>query len=565
MYMKPKRRTAALGSATMVACLLVAGCIHPGRLDPSVVGRYQRTMSDKGPQLRERADVLGALRPAPGATGPLLQSTRDEQGREVIPLSLQEAVMRGLANNLDIRVISYQPDISHTEMVRAAAAFDVIFFGGASIAKQDEFLALSAAESNRREQRLELGVRQTTITGGEWSVTGDFNYDENRSASPTIEGYTPSMTLAVTQPLLRGAWPQRNLATLRIARINHKISMAAFRQQVEQTSRDIMVAYWQLVQARRNRDIQASLLDASIKTLKRIQDRMKLDATAVQVKQAETAVEQRRAQLLRADKSVHDAQDALGRLLSDSQINVLTDAEILPTDSPADVEVAIDELDQLMTALRFNPQLEQARLAIGAARINVSSAESDELPRVDLTGSMVLDARGETLYKARKSFFSSDHVSWSLGLVFEYPLGNRAAEALTRQRRLEHLQSITQLQQSADQVAQVVRERIREARTAFQEILVQRLAAAAARDQLKALEDTERIRGALTPEFLQVKLAAQDTVAFAEQALIAAIVNYNIAMVDVNLAAGTVLEMNRVKVAMPAIPDSDIYVQIDDE
>jgi len=546
-------RAAALVGVVYLA--LSCGCVHPGRLDPTIVARYQQAMAEKGPQDRRADHVLGELLPAEGVTGPALTVHEDDQGRQTIRLGLQEAIMRGLSNNLDIRVISYAPQISREEMMQAAARFDYVFFGDLSMAKTDEFLTLSGARNDRRTRGFEVGLRQTTITGAEWSVSYELLKDHNRSTSPNSKSWDPTLSASLTQPLLRGGWAQRNLAELRVARISHDVSIAIFRQQVEQTITEIVTAYWQLVQARRDVEIQQALLVATEKTLERILSRKGIDATAVQVKQTQAAVEQRRAALIRARKLVGDAQDILGRLMADAQINTLVDVEIVPTDRPSEAEVLIDQADQLLTALKFNPRLEQARLAIAAADIDVKVAQNERLPQLDLSVTGAVDGRGESLHDAVDEFNSMDQVSWSIELAFEVPLGNRQRKALLRQRQHEKLRTVTEMQDRADEVAQRVRERVREARTAYQEIVVEKLAVDAARAQLQALEDTERIRGALTPEFLQVKLAAQETLAAAGRSLIQSVVSYNVALAEVNQATGTALEMHQVKLALPVAED----------
>ncbi|HDZ21658.1 hypothetical protein LCGC14_0340150 [marine sediment metagenome] len=554
-YLRKLRGGVCLLTAMGCGLLLLAGsCVRAGAIDPSIIARYQQAMARLGPQVRAETGPLKDYLPAAGETGPVLKVTKDDDGKEIVLLSLQEAIMRGLANNLDIRVVSYTPEISYQEMVEAAAEFDYVIFGGASMTKTDEILSLAGLaglRNDRRTQEGEVGIRQKTVTGANWSLTYGLDHERDRSTSATTPSWTPLVSLSVTQPLLRGGWSERNLASLRISRINRNTTLSQFRQQVELTVTQIITAYWQLVQTRREVEIQEALMEASLKTLQRIQDRMDLDATAVQIKQTEAAVEQRRAVLIQAENAVGDAQDTLGRLLADPIVNSLTDAEVIPTDKPAEIAVTINEMDQLVTALRYNPVLEQARLAIATADINVKVAENDKLPRLDFTATTEVQGRGRSFHGGRKRMESFDQTSWSLALTFEYPLGNRERESVHRQRRYERLRAITDLQNQVDQVSLIVRERIREVRTAFREISIQGVAVEAATAQLQALEDTERIRGALTPEFLQVKLSAQDTLAAAHRDLIRAIVTYNVAMVEVNQATGTVLEMSGVKVAVP--------------
>jgi hypothetical protein len=67
------------------------------------------------------------------------------------------------------------------------------------------------------------------------------------------------------------------------------------------------------------------------------------------------------------------------------------------------------------------------------------------------------------------------------------------------------------------------------------------------------LEDTERIRARLTPEFLKAKLDAQSALAGSQSELLQAIVNYNNAMANLARATGTTLELNRVRVVLPSV------------
>ena len=89
------------------------------------------------------------------------------------------------------------------------------------------------------------------------------------------------------------------------------------------------------------------------------------------------------------------------------------------------------------------------------------------------------------------------------------------------------------------------------------EIQVQKEAVEAARIHLQALEDSELIRERLTPEFLLVKLQAQEFLARSQRAEIKAIVDYNIALARLAQTTGTVLEMRYVQTALPTASDGN--------
>lgn len=546
---------AAVAVWMLAALVHCHGCVDPGRIDPAMIGRYQRAMLDAGPQNRDRLGPLSELLPPSNEVGPRPLIIIDEQtGDARVELSLDEAIVIALANNLDIRMVSYNPGISRQEVMQAAAVFDYVAFGSFNLNRQNVRVNLFG-DRNLRTQEYVAGVRRTTVTGAALALTSKLTWIRDHSVSRTSPNFEPDLTLSVTQPLLRGGWSQRNLASVRISRINNKVDMASFRQQVEQTVTDVITTYWLLVQARQDLAIQESLLAKTEATYQRVRERIQLDATAVEIKQSEAAVETRRAALIRAHKNILDVQDVLGRLLSDETINAVANIEIVPTTSPITRSVTLDVEDQLVTALEHSPLLEQARLAIQAADISVRVARNEQLPKLDFVSSVGLTSGGDVLHEAGDRFWNGDYFNYQVGLELEFPIGNRQRRALLRQRRYERLQAITQMQKAADEVATRVRERIREVAAAHEEYLAQQKVVSASRDQLQALEDTERIRGQMTPEFMRVKLQAQETLAIAERAELQATIDYNTALAELDLATGSVLEIHRVRVAMPVILD----------
>lgn len=544
----------------LLVAALIGGCVSPGPIGSDILNRYQRRLAEKGPQARGNAG-LDRLRPELGTTGPELETEvvpDPETGlsRTRIELSLIEAIYRALANNLSVRVVSYDPAIAREEMVRAAAEFDYTLFGGFTYEETDEQTTTAFISSMSRRRRFEAGLRQKAVTGAEWQLALSLSrvWDNNRFTAFRTR-YEPVAELSITQPLLRNAWPAFNLASLRIARLGRKLKEAEFRQRVEQVVTEVIDAYWTLYRARGEYAIQKELLNKTIQTRDRIEKRMKLDATRVELKQAEAAVATRRAALIRADKAIGDAEDDLARRLADSQIALPDQYEIVPTTPPTTELVQPDVESQLLEALEHNPVLEQARVAIEQAAVNVTIARNQTLPKLDLSAGTTLQSLDQSRHEAFDEFFTGNFFSSMVQLTFEYPVANRARRADLRRARYQHTQALVRLQKTADEVATSVKERIRQIHTTHAELQAQNAAVEAAALQLQALEDTERIRGRLTPEFLQVKLDAQQTLASAQQAHLRARAAYNTALVDLARATGTVLDLHRVELALPAAAD----------
>jgi len=537
----------------MVALTPMMGrCVSPGNFDGDEITRYNQAILQGSPQPRS-AGRLGALQPAPGTTGPTLRVDTDPTGQSYIYLSLDEAVQRALANSIDIQVLAYEPAIAREQAVQAAAAFDFILFGAAQVQKQLP-PSLFGFDTTTRTTAYQIGVQQTMITGGTWQLSASWTRVLDNTVAPAFRRYyQPSVSLQVQQPLLRNAWPEVNLAQLRIAQLNYRNTTVQFRQRVEAVINGVVDGYWTLIQARANVDIQEDLLRATEETRDRIRQRIEIDATLVELKQAEAAVEIRRATLYRAQKTVFDVQDQLARLIADAQINTLSPCEIIPTTPPAKILVEIDPADQLALALVYNPQLEQARLAISAAQIQVRVARNQMLPNLVLQAATSSSAIGLESNQAVRDTFSFDDMGYNLSLSLDYPIGNRQAEALWRQRQYETQRAISTLQNLSDNLAMTIRERIRQVRTSYLEMQATRLAVDAAAASLEALNTQERIRGRLTPEFLQTKLSSQESLANARFAELAAIVNYNQALSDLAVTTGTILQ--QYGIAMEKMPN----------
>jgi outer membrane protein TolC len=105
-------------------------------------------------------------------------------------------------------------------------------------------------------------------------------------------------------------------------------------------------------------------------------------------------------------------------------------------------------------------------------------------------------------------------------------------------------------------VAVAAKEGLRRIKTNHSEIQIQKQAVEAAQIHLQTLKDTEPIREQLTPEFLLVKLQAQETLANVQRAENRAVVDFNISLVQLARTLGTVLELRQIKSSMP-VPGGD--------
>ncbi len=534
--------------STLLILLLITGCVSERVNSQGYIPDYQEKLVQKGPQARMGPEGIDSITPTPDPAFPELDETSGDNGRRSVNLTLDDAVMRTLANSPEIKIVSFDPSIARENITAAVSEFDVTAFGQLQYDDNDNPSNDLSLSGQSTSSLVEAGIKQKGITGAEWSLAYTLdNVDDNSPTRIVPETHEPAMVFELRQPLLRNAWRDVNLAGINISKLGHRSALETFRQKAESLSADVSFLYWNLFQARRNVEIQEDLLEKTNITLKKVSNRKKIDATVGDIKQAEASVKSREAALLESRKRLYDVQDRLVRLLADNQVNLTGDIDIIPVTYPVIWTSPFDQTALIRRALRNNAVVSNAKLEAEITEINLKVAKKQKLPKLDLVASAQLQGLSDSQGTAHEMITDADYASYSVGLKLEYPLGNRSKKAGHRQKKLKHLKALSHLQNISDQVANLVREKIRSAETAQSEIKVQQGAVNAARIHLQTLEDIEIVRKKLTPEFLLAKIQAQESLADAQKAKVQAIVNFNTALSGLSQATGTILDQRLIK------------------
>ena len=483
------------------------------------------------------------------------KATGSLTGRHLFNLSLGGAITRALSNSTEITAASFDPEIAKQDIIQQAAQFEPVFFAqiDRELADRPTISRVDQGESDIFSY--EAVVRQRTPIGSDWNVSFGMtrSWDDLTFRDIPLR-YEPVLMFQLRQPLLRDAWTKVNLAGVNVSKLNHKIALERFRQIAEDIGVQIIQSYWAVYQARQVLVIQRDLYDWTNDTLDRLLNRTEIDVTSAQVTQAEASLFERQSTVLLAEKLVFDAQDSLQRLMADAELNLIEDIEVVPV-TPPNVGQSKYNLEQVLAvAMRNNPAIEQRRIALTIADINVKVANRQRLPRLDLVSSVETQSLADTHGSAMREFRDLAFVSYSVGVSFEYPVGgNRTRRAEARRRQYERLQAVSNLQGVADQVANGVKEALRSVETGYKVMEVEKSAIEAARMHLATLEVAEAIMPRLTPEFLLVKLQAQEDLAQAQRREVVAIVDYSVSLVRLAQASGTVLRLHPIEPVMSAV------------
>ncbi len=485
----------------------------------------------------------------------------------VAPLTLDEATALAIRGDTGVRAVRLEPPIAQAELIAAEAAFDWTLFASAERSFTDQeqpvpvvgMTPVGTGLSRSDAFSASAGFRKLLTTNGTLELSTSLDIFNNATPGFTRipdPARTASFDLLYNQPLLRNFGPAVALADVRLAENATAQALERARDGYFTTITNVQASYWNLHQARQRLLIVERLLARGIETRDALRGRYGFDVTDAELADASARVESRRADLIRAQQAVRDASDELKRLINDPSRGLLDERVIEPTDEPLTVAIRYDLVEAVAGAIARRPDTRRALLRIKDQLVLEGVARNATLPRLDAFLRVgLVGLEGET-DEAYEEALESDFVNSAFGLEFEYPIGNREAEARRRAARLRTLQSAIDYRDAVRRAITDVKVSLRTLETSYRLIQQTRVARIAATENLRALQvEEETIRG-LTPDFLNLKLNRQEALAQAEIAEAQARADYARAAAEAARALGLTLEQSGFTVD-PALLDAD--------
>ncbi|MEM7315178.1 MAG: TolC family protein, partial [Planctomycetota bacterium] len=379
-----------------------------------------------------------------------------------------------------------------------------------------------------------------------YSGTTGWLEDSNSTFFQPNDQGTSRLNLSYTQPILRGRGRTYNTALVVLAQIDADIARDEFMRQLQSHLLEITRAYWTLYLERASLLQKAQLYERASSTLSEVEARRGMDAVGSQIARVRAAVADRRAQLIRAQTAVRNAQERIIALVNDPNIANVESLELVPVDQPTMALFPVDMKTSVSTALRVRPEIGQAIKQVRAACHRLGMAKNEILPQLDLLiQGYLAGLRGNDDVGGALEDQFSEGPGYSVGVRYEFPICNRAARARLLRRKLELRQLKNQFDTTAETLLLEVKTAVREVDTSFREMNAKYQAMAAAAQQLDYIQQRWR---ALAGEersatlYLEDLLDAQQKLTDAEFGFLTANTTYNLALMNLKRAQGTLLQ-----------------------
>lgn len=309
-----------------------------------------------------------------------------------VRLTLREAIIHALENNREIEVERLNVQMTGLDLEASKGFYDpsliASFFydrrntpvanpliGGANAGLLTDNVTGTATIAQRLQGQ--GGLLQASYSNDRGTTQNVFN-----TLNPQ---FTSTFNLSFTQPLWKNRGIDPGRRQIKLARKRLDISDSQFRQRAIEIISQVQRAYWDLVFARRDREIKRESVELARTQLAHNERLVEVGTLApADIISARVELERRNDEASAAIDAIQRTENALKALMLQPSNGELWQSEIVPVELP-EVETgkALPLADALSLAVRNRPELEQFRLRGELNQIDEEFYRNQSKPQVD--------------------------------------------------------------------------------------------------------------------------------------------------------------------------------------
>jgi outer membrane protein len=477
----------------------------------------------------------------------VLSFDTDEQESAELLISLEECRALTLENNLDLKVELINPAIAAERVSQEEAQFEATFTANVDWYKTDTPVAttIDIGGSKREVLRTNLGVSIPLRTGG----TISFDLSDNKSDTDSIysvfnPSYDSVVSASISQPLLRNAGNRTNTYGIRIAEYDRQITDAQTKLQAIHIIADVDRAYWRLYAARRLLDVRKQQYGLAQELFEQAEAFVEVGAKPqIEVIRTQASVAQKLEDIIKAENDLRDTERDLKRMLNKAGLGMETETVLIPSTKPDPVRYELNRPQMVANAIENRMDMLELELQLAQDVITIDYRRNQTLPQVTMEYTYNVNGLGPTRADSWDLLLDKDYYDHRVGLEVSVPLGNKAAESQLRQAIYERTKRLASRDSKEAQIKYEVLQQIDKLEANWQRILASRQTTILQDQQYKA----EKRRFELGLGTSTDVRDAQTELAEAQRLEILAIAEYQIAIVDLAYATGTLLGAAKVE------------------
>ncbi len=548
------------------------------------VGRYSLALSDTD---LTRAKGGGSLRGVDYS----IQQTAPGVGAATSPLLITTTTQNGSPTNATVTDLSQITQIGNTQQQTLSENNSDTYASGPTIPVFDPTLTGQVGYLRRSDQISLENATTTGTTGTSGSgATADpgvnsfvnlgIDYQQGFSPGTQIDAFvnnspsvlygstsqydpfhSPSTSVTVTQPLLRGRGRAVNLRFVRIAQIDQRVSRLVFEQQLLETVYGVSRLYYDLVSLGENIAVKEESLAAAQRLLEDDRNQVTEGTLApVELTRAQALVSSSRLDLIQARGQYRQQEvilrEQLVRNLADPEAQMLslvaTDKITVPDAAPV-----LDVPSLTADALANRPDLAQAALQVRADDLQARGTRNGVQPLLNLYANV--QTRGSSLVPYETLGSTGNGVItvpaaltsgglrlstiYQAGIQINLPLRNRIAQADAARDDIQ----VRRAEARTQKLSNDVRQQIENAAIALENAHEAYAAAVESTNYQQQLLQAEQDKFAVGESTSYLVIQDQAYLAQARSTEVAARSDWMKAQMALDRSMGNLLEKNRIQ------------------
>lgn len=374
-------------------------------------------------------------------------------------IPLEELVVAALNNSRKIHIAKIDGFVEQEKVVQQEAEFDWAAFAESLFINTNQQTGsgleagVGIARLNQQDVTNNVGIRRKNEIGGTFEAKQDLRLLRSNSLFTDPEDPAFSqLTLRYNQPLLRDGGLLVNHGQIVLAQLDADATVADSQAEITQILVQVVEAYWNVYRLRCRYVVQKELVDEIKRLLDDLSRRTKIDARPSLIGEAESEIATQLAELAATKTQLIQAQLQLVRIIGDRNLGQF--GELIPITHSPPMQLDVSPQTAIGLALQNRPELRAVAKRIERSQLVNQISIRQLLPSLALI--METSVNGVNAdFKLGRSLgdqYSEGGPSYSIGLNYELPFGNRGARSRHRQSELELARELATLEDTVDQV-----------------------------------------------------------------------------------------------------------------
>ncbi|MEM3112525.1 MAG: TolC family protein [Candidatus Anstonellales archaeon] len=481
-------------------------------------------------------------------------------------LSLKQAVEIGILKNREVIVEKYLHRMSLEKILEAKGIFDPVLLSSLEGLRSEIPIAeIFYPTGYYKEKALRggLGLKGKIFSGADYGIDVFMERYTTTSQVVTLSPrYSTRLEFSLIQPLLKDFGESILRTKIRMAEQGVEATKHDVKERVIRTVNSVEEGYWNLVMAREIRNFHQEALNVAQRLIQEVEVKVKAGELApIELIRAKSEAALMEENLIFAENELKKTEFDLKLILGIPE----EEDHLIPLDTPNEIIKRANLSEAMELAYKNRADLQAAKFRIEQKKIEEQYLKNQLLPKLDLIGkygkrglsgrpSPVIGSGGEPVGDRVKGTPFEGETSpwdafddilptygynyWSVGLKFEFPLGNRTAEGKYRYTKLERLKMETELKGLSERISNEIKKAALDIDTALKMREAAKMTMEFMAESLRVEEKRLRAGESTVSEVLKI----QKDLTEARARYLKALVEYHKAWSRLRMAEGTSLE-----------------------